>query len=770
MGEIVRVLKWRLDVDADGMASGIDKAATSAERLQKATAEVGEKGAAGLKKAESAAGEAEESFKGLEYEAQQVEMYVGRLEKGAGSPLVLKRNAELAEAAFNTLAASAQKAGQVIPSEFADRAAAAIEKATTQSRRMNEELEKLGGQTPTKLDKVIVALEKTQESSADAWAALRKMGEEGEKAAAALQRMEKASDSPRELQRNAALAEMEMNKLREAIDRARTSGQKIGSDVGTSMSQAGDKIRSANVRAAEMRDTLGDMKTRGDQAAKGFEATAGAAGSLEGILGRLKDTGGATSQTLSDIGFAVLSMGAAFKMGHDAGTQLREVLQGIGVPLPDLSNKVGDAIVNMEKFARGTKDTKSAASTLSGSLVDVVMKLGLVAAGYGKTEQAENDAIKRARAIIAAKAAQAKAEQDVDNAITKAIPGWRAAGEQQKELAKEIDAASKALEGITKVGLDWRKEVEANQAPLEALAKKIEAGKIKLSDLPGPLREAIEYLKQLRGAAADAGGGIDLLNTALKNIGSGGVGQSIEAVAKALGEMRKNGEDVSKAVSENAGAFQKLRDAAGSSYDTLDKFRKEIADQIPAWQATALAGGDYTNTINEQAAAAERYFAARKKANEADIEASIAMAQARDAAIQQAYAIDTIGEAYAKATGQCAGFTTEVRRGRKEVVEADPEWTKFIDSLAGVSDEYERMVPWVGALIAQLEQGNITGAEFQRQIEAWRTGFIQLQGVSGQMFGDIDTLFNRLNHLMNEFTRGGSGPSNDRFTPKGPKK
>ena len=742
MGEIVRVLKWRLDVDSAGLADGVDKAAASAERFAKAAAEAGEKGTAGLKKVESAAEETETAFQGLEYEAQQVEMYVGRLEKGAGSPLVLKRNAELAEAAFNTLAASAQRAGQVIPEQFADRAAAAIEKATTQSRRMNEELEKLGGQTPTKLDKVVVALEKTQESSADAWAALRKMGEEGERAALALQRMEKAADSPRELQRNAALAELEMNKLREAIDRARSSGQRIAPDVGGAMDKAATGIRAANVRAAEMRDTLGDMKTKGDLAAKGFEATAGAAGSFEGILSRVIDTGGKTEQMMAKGAFAVLSLGAAFKMGHSAGEELRGTLKELGVPLPDLSDKVANLATGLERWIRGLKES----------------------------ELVENAAVKRAREIIAAKEAQAKAENAAEVAMEKALPGFKSTVDRQNELKSAISAASQAFEKMTAAGYDWRKEVEANQQPLDELAKRIEAGKVALSDLPTPLREAIEYLKQLQGASQEAGTGVDTLNTALSNVGKGDVLTSINAVAEALARIRAEGGSVGDAVAKNFDVFQRMRDEAEKDAEALTKFRQGVMDQIPAYQATALAAGDYQKSVDEINAAWERAAEARRRMNEEDIRASAAMAQMAEQAAQMVYSIDSIGEAYQRATGQCAGFTVEVRRGRKEVEETDPAWTSFIDSLAGVSDEYERMIPWVGALIAQLEQGNITGAEFQKQLEAWRTGFIQLQGVSGAMFGDIDTLFNRLNHLMNEFTRGGGTGSADRFAPKSPKK
>ncbi len=172
MAEIVRLLRWRGEWDGADLIAGTEKAAAAGERLQKAIQEVGDAGAPALKKTGTAAKETDEAFEGLGFEAQQVLKYVQSLEKGSGSPLVLKRNAELAEAAYNVLAASAQKAGRAIPEAFSDRVINSIGKATAQAAGMNAELEKMGGQTPTKLDKVITALEQTNTSSANAAASI----------------------------------------------------------------------------------------------------------------------------------------------------------------------------------------------------------------------------------------------------------------------------------------------------------------------------------------------------------------------------------------------------------------------------------------------------------------------------------------------------------------------------------------------------------------------------------------------------------------------
>lgn len=446
MGEIVRVLKWRLDVDASGMADGIEKAATSAEKLAKSTAEIGEKGAAGLKKTTTAAKETETAFEGMGLEAKQVEMYLSRLEKGAGSPLVLQRNAELATAAMAVLATKADAAGTALDSAFTGRVETAIAKAKEQAAGMNAELEKMGGQTPTKLDKVITALEKTEASAAGAWSAIEKMGQEGAAAAAALAKLEKASDSPRELARAAALAEVEMNQLRVAIDRATASGAKVSAELGNAMTSAATKIEAANVRAAKLRDTMGDMKTRGDQAAKGFEATAGAAGSLEGMLGQLNDTGGKNAQTFAKVGFAVVSVGAAFEMGYNQGEKLRAGLTALGVQLPDLSAKTGAVVVAIESMVRG----------------------------YEEAELVESAAMVRARQIIALREAQARAELALSVAMQRSGLVWKDANAEREAVVEKLNAAEFALARVAKSEAAWTEAVKVNTPELQKLRKEAE--------------------------------------------------------------------------------------------------------------------------------------------------------------------------------------------------------------------------------------------------------------------------------------------------------
>ena len=197
--------------------------------------------------------------------------------------------------------------------------------------------------------------------------------------------------------------------------------------------------------------------------------------------------------------------------------------------------------------------------------------------------------------------------------------------------------------------------------------------------------------------------------------------------------------------------IDQLREQAKGSYDTLDAFRKQILDQIPAYQAMALVNEDYVGALDKMDAAYARIAEARRAANEADIEALANMERLEAQARSMATSIDTIGEAWYRATGQVAGFTVEVRTATKAVEETNPGFDAMIEELAKVSDEYGRMVPWIGALIAQLEKGTISVEDFLVQLDAMNRGFLQIQGMSGNMFGDIGSEVARLTKIVNDF-------------------
>ena len=562
MGEIVRVLKWRLDLDAAGMADGIEKAATAAEKLAKSATEVGEKGTAGLKKTAAAAKETETAFEGMGLEAKQVEMYLGRLEKGAGSPLVLQRNAELAQAALSVLATKASAAGTALDSAFTGRVEAAIAGAKEQAAGMNAELEKMGGQTPTKLDKVIVALEKTESSAAGAWAAIERMGVEGAAAAAALQKLEAASNSPRELARAAALADLEMQQLRTSIDRVRASGGQLGPGIGAAMTAATQKIEAANVRAAKLRDTMGDMKTKGDQAAKGFEATAGAAGSLEGMLGQLNDTGGKNAQAFAKVGFAVVSVGAAFEMGYSQGEKLRAGLTALGVQLPDLSAKTGAVVLAIESMVRG----------------------------YEEAELVENAAVARARQIIALREQQAAAEWALASALAKSGLVWKDANAEREAVIAKLNAAEQILSRVAKSEQEWTEAIKVNTPELQKLKAAAEEHNIALSSIAPRTAAAVAESDKYAASASKVAAATREATAAVKDMNT----VTGEAVTVPIFDLAEKADGTLRTLKLVRAELEGLQGVSSGTTSELHKLAGGFGAVAAASNAAAGSGGEQT--------------------------------------------------------------------------------------------------------------------------------------------------------------------------------
>ena len=506
MAEIVRLLRWRAEWDGADLTDGATKAAAAGERLKKTIEEVGTSAPAALKKVGTAASDAGTSFEGLGIEVNQVEGFLKNLERGTGSTTTLTRNAQQLEAAFNVLVQSAERAGQTIPQAFSDRVAQAIGNAKTQAEAMNSELEKVG-LLPTKFDKVVTILEKTADSTKKAWTEFEKLGEEGERAASALRAMEAANNSPRELQRNAALAKLEMDELRASIDRMKASGQTIGPEVGQSLDRAEQKIAQANVRAAQLRDTMGDLKTRGDLAAKGFEAAAGAAGSLDGMLGQLKDTGSKTQQSMADIGFAVLATKTAFETGYTSGQKFVELMKELGITIPNVSSEMAELLVTLSGFAEGGERAKNATAALLDAVVAYLTGQRGVISALRELDQPENAALDRAREYTALREKQAAAERALRSAFAASGVSWKSGYQELEQLNLALADSELRLSRAGVSQKQYDTELKANGETYLKLRERAEYWGISLDKVAprtSAAAQAAAELKEKQDALAGA--------------------------------------------------------------------------------------------------------------------------------------------------------------------------------------------------------------------------------------------------------------------------
>lgn len=520
-----------------------------------------------------------------------------------------------------------------------------------------------------------------------------------------------------------------MNTMRAAID----AGKAKLNELKSSTEDARRSLGLLPESAGKAGSALGVVKDQAVGVSKGLMAASGAVGPFGEVLEKVGASGTGTTSKLAGLAFKAVGVGAAFKLGYDTGLKFDVFLKQHGV--------------NVEKAWE--------------PLVKLVI-----------AERDENEVLtektKKLAGVIAARQAHQRQVTEAEATIKTVIAGWKSEAEAQRELGEKVANATKYFELMALAKKNAVPDIERNAEGIAKLADEIEKEKGSLDGLAPVFLAAIEQArkfletnKAIAEGAAEAATGIDTLKTALEGLGKADVTTSIEAVAEALAKIRASGGDVGTAVAGNIEGLMKLRTAAEQNYETLAKFRTEVMDQIPAYQATAIASEQYAGSIEAIAAATADYEAKRRAANEADIAAGVAMAELEANAGRMAYSIETIGEAWMNATGHAAGFTVEVRRATKAVKETTPEFDAFIESLAVTSDEFERMVPYVGALIADLEKGKITPKEFGEMMDIMRVAFMQIQGVSGQMFGDIESLFNRLRELVNDFVHG-ENPRNKR--------
>lgn len=538
----------------------------------------------------------------------------------------------------------------------------------------------------------------------------------------ALEKLKSAPDTPMALARATAKVKLEVDELRAALEKTPASAEKMKA-ISAALAQADSAMQKSIQRAGKLGEAQEEVKQKMGLTAKGAESLGGAFGSLNGIMGKMADSSSATAQNIAKVGFSIMAAGQAFEFGYEKGKKFNDFVREHGnylEKLIDLQIRQIDGL---------------------GSLGDLLSALPIKMNPVLKAHQAN--------------AAAAQANADKMKALGLAFTTLSA---QTDAFNQKASAMNAALLLAGRAGETWESLLKMNGASIKALAEEAVRLNIPLEKLPPILQKAVADLNSIGTAAAAAVPSVTSLTTALESIGKTGTAESIAAVAEALGQIRAEGGDVGEAISGNIDALMKLRTAAEESYDTLATFRTGIMDQIPAYEATAIAMQKYAGAfaeLDKLTAATAAYEAARRAANEADIAAGIRMAEFNQHAADMARSIDTIGEAWVKATGQAAGFSVEVRRATKEVQESTPEFDAFIESLAKTSDQYERMIPWVGRMIADLEKGAIGTDEFRKQMEALQVGFMQIQGVSGQMFGDLDSLWAKLTAILNEFTRKG---------------
>lgn len=285
-----------------------------------------------------------------------------------------------------------------------------------------------------------------------------------QRAEAAVKRLSNPDLSPRALQMAVVAAAVATDRLKDAMATAQKSGGPIAPDAVAKVKAYEEATSKAADQSARYRDALGDQRARSDQAAKGAEALAGSMSSVEGVLGQLKNQTGATSQVIGELGFKVVAAAAAFKLGYDAATKVREVYQELtGKEMPNLSKWFAELVTGANKYT------------------DAEARAGVITQSRLSQMHAKNQAAARELELL-----------------DKLIPGLTNEARAAQAAVTAHDQLKLALERMGRAGQDVNDWAVVNAKVIyEALEPAVKAGKLAIEDMSKAERLAYETGKAM---------------------------------------------------------------------------------------------------------------------------------------------------------------------------------------------------------------------------------------------------------------------------------
>jgi len=448
--------------------------------------------------------------------------------------------------------------------------------------------------------------------------------------------------------------------------------------------------RQASERAAKFRDTAGDLATQGNLSAKSFEAAASSAGSLDGMLGHLKDTGSATQQKIADVGFAAIGLSAAFMGGMEMGKKIDTTLKELGVDLSkagdgfaknagkviDMGTALGKLIPIGETNRKMLKDLKLVTEEYSNLLGPLPGKLNPVLQALHANQRAASEAADGAKkygiVLIEASdqasklaAAGKKVEEffdahgkgknklmDLNDAIKANTPAllaykeeWIASGRAIEDLPPKM---KKLIEAADAVAEGQERQVEALKAAKEATQDIVDAeAKKQIAE-----DDAIDRLKDLAERTANGTASTEDLQEAIAKLAEkykvnvsviqelmkahDGVRAARDKEVKGLAELADKYQQGRATGDELRGAIEKVAEKLGieakALADLVERRRQDLElmkEQRPVYENAAEVNEQYADSIKDLIQQMEDLAAAREKEHKAMYEAAQAEADAR---------------------------------------------------------------------------------------------------------------------------------------------
>lgn len=335
--------------------------------------------------------------------------------------------------------------------------------------------------------------------------------------------------------------------MNESFARVRASGGAV-TDAGLAKQKAmSDALRDAAVRAAKLKDELGDLSARSNTAAKGGESLASSFTSVEGILGQLKNQTGQMSQSLGELGFKMVAAVGAFKLGLEIGEKVRGLYQELtGKEMPNLSRWFAELITGANEYT------------------DAEARAGVVTQSRISQHHARAQAIDREMAALKALWPELDKEKE---AIGQSEAGY-------KQVITIIDRMANAHEDVGK----WTRDHAA--AIYEKLKPAVDAGVVSLGKMPGILYQAYEAGKKMAESTREQTKSIEELSRT--------VGPLLQRIAeKAIAEKTAAQQSILATLDERDARLRALKEMGLAAEDEARERKRILAETDAAVFASA---------------------------------------------------------------------------------------------------------------------------------------------------------------------------------------
>lgn len=596
--------------------------------------------------------------------------------------------------------------------QYAERLAAAERAGVELGEKPIAALEKMRAGVE-KLAEHLVNLRDTSEASQAKIAALTDGGEKGmsdlaKAADAARQATEELSSvkGPEQLEGALKKGAWASLQLKDELARAAAAGEKIDDATVAALKAVEAQTQSSIDKMSRFRKEMADAGEVSKLGADKLDAAKNAAGGLGNVFDKLEKSTNTTASSIGKVGVSLGVAGAAITGAIAAGKELADGIDKLSEKYAKLQQKQIDQKLALQQQEIALRAADRGLIEHGKTIADTVANYHRYAASQGKLSEG-------ARKFI----------EDV--AGLKIPPTY-------EDLAKQVDGIKIAFEGAYKKGEDFgnRMLVENEQA-LASLAQKYkDVGQA----VPEEIQKLIDKLNALKAAGEAAAGGVGetisalaALKGALDNIGkmpagAAGAGGVIDQIADGIGKAKAAGDEWKPTLDANQAKLEELYGQANKEgYEALDNLRKNVMDQVPAWQAAKMVNEEYGKALDNTASKLNEFGRNQRDQdvwdqNTQDINASKAALDAQNFALQEGF------DAWATA-GQAMGpFSIEVRKATEGYVATGNAAVDLIERLAQANDKMGDLALFAGSWIAELEKGNISAGEFRKKLDELSTG------------------------------------------------